>query len=238
MAASGCLGPYMRTPALMVLIGGLAGLVLTVINAATFHPVTAAVPPAFERASVLSGAMAVALLLVSILWTQANPRDPEKVQLEGIQGLQLVASLPNSLKQELGWGSTLLLTATPASTMLLVWGQRVLLKRGVLVSEEYCNGPIVQRAKEKQQTISLVNMALYPGRDEFNYLPSNTPAVVVQPIGEEGVLVIGGWSPRCFSRSDEVWIEGWARKLRTELELLPEVALQGPLAPPESAAES
>ncbi|OUT74188.1 MAG: hypothetical protein CBB79_02765 [Synechococcus sp. TMED19] len=228
----------MRTPALMVLIGGLTGLVLTVINAATFHPATGAVPPAFERASVLSGAMAVALLLVSILWTQANPKDPEKVELDGFQGMLLVASMPNSIKQEMGWGSTLLLTATPASTMLLVWDQRVLLKRGVLASGGYGEGPIVKRAKDKQQTISLVNLALYPGRDEFSYLPPNTPAVVVEPLGGRGVLIIGGWSPRCFSRSDEVWIEGWARKLRTQLELLPEVVFQGPLVPPESEGGS
>ena len=228
----------MRTPALMVLIGGLAGLVLTVINAATFHPMNGAVPPAFERASVLSGAMAIALLLVSILWTQANPKDPEKVELEGNEGLLLVASMPNSIKHELGWGSTLLLTATPASTMLLVWDERVLLKRGVLANGDYREGPIVQRAMDKQQTISLVNLALYPGRNEFSYLPSNTPAVVVQPLGQQGVLIIGGWSPRCFSRSDELWIEGWSRKLRTELEMLPELAFQGSLAPPESGAGS
>ena len=37
-----------------------------------------------------------------------------------------------------------------------------------------------------------------------------------QPLGGEGVLVLGGWSPRCFSRSDLLWVEGWARKLTAE----------------------
>lgn len=62
-----------------------------------------------------------------------------------------------------------------------------------------------------------MDLKLYPGRDEFASLPDGLPAVVVQPLGEEGVLVLGGWSPRCFSRSDLVWIEGWARRLRGEL---------------------
>ena len=67
------------------------------------------------------------------------------------------------------------------------------------------------------RAISLVDLKLYPGRDEFAALPSGLPAVLVQPLGEEGVLVLGGWSPRCFSRSDLVWVEGWARRLTGEL---------------------
>lgn len=42
--------------------------------------------------------------------------------------------------------------------------------------------------------------------------------MLVQPIGSEGWLLAGGWSPRCFSRGDELWVEGWAEKLRTSLE--------------------
>ena len=68
----------------------------------------------------------------------------------------------------------------------------------------------------------MVNLALYPGRDEFAALPAGLPALVVQPIGSDGLLLLGGWSPRCFSRSDELWLEGWARKLRTSLEELPD----------------
>jgi hypothetical protein len=57
---------------------------------------------------------------------------------------------------------------------------------------------------------------------EFACLPEGLPALVVQPIGSEGLLLLGGWSPRCFSRSDELWLEGWALKLRTSLEALPD----------------
>jgi hypothetical protein len=63
-----------------------------------------------------------------------------------------------------------------------------------------------------------VNLQLYPGRDEFRGLPDGGPAVIVQPLGTDGVLLLAGWSPRCFSRSDEAWLEGWSRKLRTALD--------------------
>ena len=64
----------------------------------------------------------------------------------------------------------------------------------------------------------LVNLTLYPGRSEFSYFPENIPAVVVEPLGQRGWLLVAGWSVRCFSRSDELWITGLAEKLRTALE--------------------
>jgi hypothetical protein len=30
-------------------------------------------------------------------------------------------------------------------------------------------------------------------------------------------VVLGGWSARCFSRSDLTWTEGWARRLTAEM---------------------
>ena len=111
--------------------------------------------------------------------------------------------------------------------MLLHWQQRTLLRRGLLGSGSVLVGPIGQRALATGKAISLVNLALYPGRDEFAALPAGLPALVVQPIGSDGLLLLGGWSPRCFSRSDELWLEGWARKLRTSLEALPDAG--GPL---------
>jgi hypothetical protein len=116
----------------------------------------------------------------------------------------------------------LLLTATPGATVLVLWQQRTLLRRGLLGSGSVLVGPIGQRALATGKAISLVNLALYPGRDEFAALPAGLPALVVQPIGNEGLLLLGGWSPRCFSRSDELWLEGWARKLKTSLEALPD----------------
>lgn len=65
-----------------------------------------------------------------------------------------------------------------------------------------------------------MNLKLYPGRAEFSGLPEGIPSLIVQPIGTEGVILLAGWSPRCFSRSDETWLEGWSRRLRTRLEAL------------------
>ena len=71
---------------------------------------------------------------------------------------------------------------------------------------------------EREQTISLVNTTLFPGRAEFDGMLPSLPAIVVCPMGNDGAVIVGGWSPRCFTRSDERWLEGWTQRLRTTLE--------------------
>jgi hypothetical protein len=204
----------MGRAARLCLSAGVLGLALCVLNQFTAPELTAPL----ERAGVLASLLAVGLMLVAILWTRAVPVAPERVVLEGAQGLRLVEDLPQPLAVELAWGSQMLLTATPAAALLLHWRGRTLLRRGVLADGEFQPGPICQRAWSTGRAIALVNLSLYPGRDEFRGLPEGIPSVIVQPIGDGGVILMAGWSPRCFSRSDESWLEGWGQKIRTELE--------------------
>ncbi|NDG73946.1 MAG: cofactor assembly of complex C subunit B [Synechococcaceae bacterium WB8_1B_136] len=206
----------MGRAAQLCLAAGVLGLLLCLFNQLTAPELT----PSLERAGVLASLLAVGLMLVAILWTRAVPVAPERVALSGRQALDLVDGLPDALRQELAWGSQMLLTATPAATVLLCWQGHTLLRRGVLADSVFHPGAISARALSTGKAVSLVNLALYPGRAEFTGLPPGTPAVIVQPIGSEGLLLVGGWSPRCFSRSDEAWVEGWAQKLRTSLEAL------------------
>jgi hypothetical protein len=200
-------------PARVSLAVGVAGLLLVVINQLT----AAAQDPALTRAGVLAALMAVGLMLVAVLWTRAVPEAASRASLQGREGLELAADLPEPVRQELGWGSQMLLTASPAAVVLVWWQGRVLLRRGLLAEAPFTPGPICRRALERQQPISLVNLALYPGRDEFEDVLPGLPAVLVQPLADQGVVVLGGWSARCFSRSDLTWTEGWARRLTAEM---------------------
>ena len=223
----------MGRAASLCLASGVLGLLLCVSNQLTAPELT----PALERAGVLASLLAVGLMLVAILWTRAVPVAPERVALAGDQGVRLVDGLPEAVRQEIGWGSEMLLTATPAAALLLHWRGRTLLRRGVLAEEAFTPGAICARACSTGKAIGLVNLKLYPGRDEFRGLPEGIPSVIVQPLGADGVLLLAGWSPRCFSRSDEAWLEGWSRKLRMSLEALPasSVSPSAPSAP--SAAD-
>ncbi|MCB4427745.1 cofactor assembly of complex C subunit B [Synechococcus sp. MU1643] len=203
----------MPGPARAVLICALLLLGLTVTNAGLAETVT----PELQRAEVLAGMAAVGLMLVAVLWTRANPKSTEKVPLKGEQGLVIGDQFSEDQQQELAWGSHMLLTATPAASVLVLWRKQVVLRRGLISQDSFQPGPITKRALERDQTISLVNTTLFPGRAEFDAMLPSLPAIVVCPMGNEGAVIVGGWSPRCFTCSDERWIEGWAQRLRTTL---------------------
>ena len=212
------------TPAKFCIGLGLVALALVVANQGLAPDVN----PPLERAAVLASLLAVGLMLVGVLWTRALPEASIRSELSGEQGIVLSAALPDALADELAWGSHMLLTATPAAVVLVVWRGQSLLRRGLLAPSKFAPGAICQRALEKQAAISLVDLKLYPGRQEFDALLPGLPSVVVQPLGQDGLVLLGGWSARCFSRSDLAWVEGWAAKLRAGLELLPNRS-QGPL---------
>ena len=63
-----------------------------------------------------------------------------------------------------------------------------------------------------------MKLDLYPGRIEFNYLPVNTQGVICQPIGAEGLMILGANAPRSYTKQDETWIAGIAEKLSDTLQ--------------------
>ena len=206
----------MPAPARVVLVCALVLLTLTLLNAGLAESFT----PELQRAEVLCGMATVGLMLVAVLWTRVDPTQAKPRALSGEQGLQLEPSLEAGLKEELAWGSHMLLTATPAATLLVHWRDQVILRRGLLSDADapFTPGPICRRAMDRETTISLVNTTLFPGRHEFDPVLKNLPAVLIVPLGTQGIVVLGGWSERCFSQADEQWLEGWSARLRTKLE--------------------
>ncbi|KAJ1485709.1 hypothetical protein T484DRAFT_2408112 [Baffinella frigidus] len=53
-------------------------------------------------------------------------------------------------------------------------------------------GAILEKAMEEGEQAYLADLQILPGKDEFSYLPINTQAVVVQPLGDGRALVLGG----------------------------------------------
>ncbi|WP_255003527.1 cofactor assembly of complex C subunit B [Cyanobium sp. HWJ4-Hawea] len=202
------------TPAKVCLGVGLVGLALAVTN----QFLAPSLEPPLERAGVLASLLAVSLLVVSGLWTRAIPEAAAKFELGGDQVLEIKPELPDQLRLELAWGSQMLLTTSAAACLLLLWRGEPLLRRGLAIDQTFIPGSICERAMATGRAISLVDLKLYPGRAEFDDFLPGLPAVVVQPIGQEGLLLLGGWSPRCFGRSDLMWIEGWSEKLIAQLE--------------------
>ena len=193
----------------LVIIFGTFLLILSIINIATSNQLN----PTLVRAETISGIASVALITIGYLWTEIKPKKASKVQLNGKEGFVICDKLSEDQKNELAWGSQQILTATAASTILIYWENRVILRRGLITDQIFKPGEICNRSIEQKRLISLVNTELFPGRDEFNCVLKDLPAVIVYPLSDRGLTIVGGWSKRSFTNSDEKWISGWSDKI-------------------------
>ncbi len=194
-------------------VGGLGG-VLLLIN----RLLTPQLTDSQARSDALGVILGAVLILTGLLWQQVQARSPDTVDLIGEQGFELLPELPDEVKTELAWASHLLLTNTVTRSLVVFYQGKVLLRRGILgINPEVKPGLILKRVLETQRPVYLVDLKLYPGRIEFDYLPENTQGVICQPIGNQGALILGANAPRSYTKQDENWIEGIADKLAHNL---------------------
>lgn len=207
-----------RVLRLLPLVAGGLGGVLLLVNRLT----TVQLTDAQARSDVLGVILSALLILIGLIWQQIQPRSPDVVALAGKEGFELAPNLPEVVKTELAWASHLLLTNTATRSLVVYYQGQVLLRRGILgVNPEVRLGNILQRVLEKQKPVYLVDLKVYPGRIEFDYLPENTQGVICQPLGDRGALILGANAPRSYTRQDENWIEGIADKLAETLNRYP-----------------
>ena len=203
-----------RVLRLLPLFVGAIGGGLLLVNRLTTSPLT----DSQARSDALGVILSAVLLLTGLIWQQVQPRSPDAVTLIGEEGFELALNLPEAVRMELAWASHLLLTNTVTRSLVVYYQGKVLLRRGVLgVNREVKPGKIVQRVLDRQKPVYLVDLKVYPGRIEFDYLPSNTQGIICQPLGDRGVLILAANAPRSYTKQDENWIEGIADKLAETL---------------------
>ena len=193
----------------VVIIFGVFLLILSIINITTSSQVN----PTLVRAETISGIASITLITIGYLWSEIKPKEPSIAKLDGKEGFELCNELTDDQRNELAWGSQQILTATAASTILIYWDKKVILRRGLISENIFIPGEICKRSIDQKRLISLVNTELFPGRDEFDGVLNNLPAVMVYPLENRGLTIVGGWSKRSFTNSDEKWISGWSDKL-------------------------
>jgi hypothetical protein len=199
---------------LPLIVGTIGGLAL-MLNRLT----TPLLTTNQSRSDALGIILSALLILIGLLWQQIQAKPPEVVALTGEEGFELDESLPETVKAELAWASHILLTNTATRSLIVWYDEKVLLRRGILSPVKHFKlGQIVQRAIKTQKPTYLVKLALYPGKIEFDYLPENTQGLIVQPLGDRGVIVLGANAPRSYTKQDENWIEAIAAKLNYSLE--------------------
>ena len=190
----------------------LIGLILFLFQIANFFSIET-ITPELERAQVLAAIASLIIILIGFLFKQFVPLAGKKADLEGENKFLFDKNIPNEVIDELAWGSEAILTSTAAATILIHNDGENILRRGIISNKEFNPGEICLRSIKDMKLISLANTKFYPGRDEFlNFCP-NIPSVLIVPINSKAFILIGGWSPKCFTKSDEKWLKNWAKKI-------------------------
>ena len=151
--------------------------------------------------------------MIGFLFKQFEPLAGEKADLKGENRFYFDKNVPNEVIDELAWGSETILTSTAAASVLIHNDGKNILKRGITSSNNFLPGETCLRSLKNMKLISLANTKFYPGKDEFfNFCP-DVPSILIVPINSKAFILIGGWSAKCFTRSDEKWINNWSKKV-------------------------
>ena len=192
----------------LIILGSILFL-LQLINFISINQIS----PEFERAQVLAAISSIIIILIGFLFQRISPMSGEKVDLKGENGFIYDPSIPKELLNELAWGTEAILTSTAAATILINFKGKNVLKRGIISKSNFSPKDICLRCLKENKFISLVNTKFYPGSEEFDDFCKNIPSVLVIPVNKECFILVGGWSSRCFTKSDEKWIMNWSKKL-------------------------
>ncbi|KAI3426276.1 hypothetical protein D9Q98_008651 [Chlorella vulgaris] len=208
------------------LVAGAAGIVGVVANRVIsgIAPVVSA-GSSQSRTDVLVIVISAVLVLTGLQWATLKPRDPVRVELEGEEADWRAQGLPSKLTSELQWVWDAVRSATRTRSLLLFYNGRCLLHAGVAPAGKPLGaavpGPICQKAMKSGSGNYLANLVLFPGRFEFEgYLPPNCQAALIQPVGPNGVLVLGSDTQRGYTTLDQAWVSAVADKLEVQLERL------------------
>lgn len=214
---------------LPILVGG-ASLVAVLLNRAVSGIAAVADASSSQsRADILTLALSVTDILAGLVWLSIRPKSISPVVPRGVECKRVGPAVPSSALHELLWTWDSLTTATCCKSLVVVYGGNCILQIGVAAgspedgnalnvdAQKFLQGSLYKSAMESKKQSYLANLALYPGRSELPFLPANTQALILQPIGEKGMAIIGGDTIRGFTNIDQAWIAMIADKLDSTL---------------------
>ena len=190
----------------------LVGVILFIFQIANFISIET-ITPELERAQVLAAIGSLIIILVGFLFKQFEPLAGVKAALKGENKFLFDRNMPDEVIDELAWGSEAILTSTAAAAILIHSEGVNILRRGITSSNDFKPGETCLRSIKDMKLISLANTKFYPGRDEFFNFCAEIPSILVVPINSKAFILIGGWSAKCFTKSDEKWINNWSKKI-------------------------
>ena len=175
------------------------------------------ITPELERAQVLSAIASIIIILIGFLFKEFKQLTGKKVDLKGENKFFYDSTIPVEVIEELAWGSESILTSTAAASVLIHNDGKNILTRGITSENAFKPGQTCMRSIKDMKLISLANTKFYPGREEFNSFCLDIPSILIVPINNKAFILVGGWSAKCFTKSDEKWINNWSKKVNNIL---------------------
>uniref|UniRef100_A0A0E0DJ84 CCB4 n=2 Tax=Oryza meridionalis TaxID=40149 RepID=A0A0E0DJ84_9ORYZ len=214
---------------LPILVGGASLLAVLLNRAVSGIAAVSDASSSQSRADILTLALSVTDILAGLVWLSIRPKSISPVVPRGVECKRVGTGVSDSALRELLWTWDSLTTATCCKSLVVVYGGNCVLQIGVAAgspedgnavmvdAQKFMQGSLYRSAMESKKQSYLANLALYPGRTELPFLPSNTQALILQPIGDKGIAAIGGDTIRGFTNLDQAWIAMIADKLDATL---------------------
>ena len=157
-------------------------------------------------------------------WIALTPREPVTVTLTGERVMFINPEVAPEAAQELRWLWSALGTATRTQACAVFYRRQRMMQAGPAPAG--CATPvppdlsgICAQVMASGTANYFANVSLYPGRFEFfTFMPENSQALIVQPLGTEGVLVAACGTQRGFTTADQRWLALVAQKLDSTLD--------------------
>ncbi|KAL7091542.1 hypothetical protein ACP275_12G112700 [Erythranthe tilingii] len=183
-----------------------------------------------SRADLLTLGLAVTNILNGLVWLSIRPKSIYAVNPNGVECRRIHPYLPDSVVSELLWAWESLSDVTCCRSLVVVYDSICILQIGfadvsqsngsepiAVDADKLTKGPLYNGLAKSGSQSYLANLSLYPGKSELPFLPSNTQAVILQPLGDKGIAIVGGDTIRGFTTSDQAWITLIGEKLDSTL---------------------
>lgn len=155
-------------------------------------------------------------------WAAIKAREYSPVEQSGVRVVFNSPDLADKAKREIEWSFDSLSSTSACCSVVVFHKDRCIAHYGQASGEEghgaSSMGPMCRDALAREGKGTYIpNLAVYPGRVEFTYLPDTIQSMVLQPIGDEGLLIVCGDTQRGFTKLDQAWVATLAEKLDVTL---------------------
>ncbi|KAJ0984789.1 hypothetical protein J5N97_003145 [Dioscorea zingiberensis] len=215
---------------LPIYVGGFSLLAVLLNRSFSSIPPVADASSSQSRADILSLALAVTNILAGLVWLSIRPKNISPVVLHGVECRRLNPLISKRAALEMLWAWESLSAATCCRSLVVVYGADCTLQIGFAAEssskdgdamdvdvQKLFHGSLCRSVMKSQKQSYLANLSLYPGKSELPFLPANTQSVILQPLGDKGIAIIGGDTIRGFTNTDQAWITLIAEKLDATL---------------------